>query len=520
MGILFAPTIIMEVFSVLLCIVAFSMFAYGQASVARHQKFPWLLPTVLLVAAAPLFRWVFGWGFGTMSFWETLAGMLRDVAIGLLVSALVSLLKKGNVKLFLVPGILLIVAYVIVTLAGKTIDFVKEKFATPNDDAPTELLVELGPDDEVSEIEGILKRHGAVAVRAFANVELTEDEDLAQLFVVKVSQSSAKALKKELLADVENVDYIEANMPMRLFEPIPSGRTWSWTSEAIEPNDPRAHEQWALKASGESAAFARLNGAKPKKRAKVAILDTGVDATHEDLSSVFGNSPGNTDLHGHGTHCAGIAGAATHNGKGIASLNWGGKFIEIRGYRALDERGSGTLESIAQAIIDAAEDQADVISLSLGGPSPTPPRVLVKAVEYARGLNAIVVVAAGNSNKDAANYSPANVPGVICVAASDPNDQKAPFSNLTPTLDMAVTAPGVDILSLKTGGDYVSYSGTSMATPMVAGVLGVMRALEPELDARTAFNILRSTGRTPQGSSLIGPIVHADAAIAAVVKNR
>lgn len=509
-----------EVFSVLLCIVAFSMFAYGQASVARQQKFPWLLPTVLLVMAAPLFRWVFGWGFGAMSFWETLAGMLRDVAVGLLVSALVALLKKGSVKLFLVPGILLIVAYIIVTLAGKTIDFAKSKLSGAGTGAQTEWLVELGPDDDVSEIAPILERHGAVAVRAFANVDLTEDEDLAQFFVVTVRESAAETMKKELLADVENVDYLEANAAMGLFEPIASGRTRSWTSAAIEPNDPRAHEQWALKASGESDAFARLNGAKPKKRAKVAILDTGVDAAHEDLAGVFGKSPGDSDRHGHGTHCAGIAGAATHNGKGVASLNWGGKFIEIRGYSALDNNGGGSLETIAQAIIDAAEDKADVLSLSLGGFSPNPPRVLVKAVEYARKLNAIVVVAAGNSNDDASRYSPANVPGVITVAASDPEDQKAEFSNVTSNLKMAVTAPGVDILSLKTGGDYVSYSGTSMATPMVAGVLGVMRALNPDIDARAGYNILRSTGRAPVGTALIGPIVNADAAIAAVAKNR
>jgi thermitase len=251
----------------------------------------------------------------------------------------------------------------------------------------------------------------------------------------------------------------------------------------------------------------------------VAILDTGVDGEHEDLSGVFGKSPGKGDRHGHGTHCAGIAGAATHNGKGIASLNWGGKLIEIRAYNALDADGSGSIENIAQAIIDAAEDRADVISLSLGGRSPIPPRVLSKAVEYANKRQAIVVVAAGNANQNAADYSPANVPGVICVAATAPDDSKAAFSNHTHSIGMAVSAPGMDILSLKTGGGYVAMSGTSMATPLVAGVIGAMRSLNPQLDTRTVYRILRSTGRTPGGTNpVIGPIVHAEAALAAAVR--
>ncbi|MCS7086294.1 MAG: hypothetical protein RMM53_10950, partial [Bacteroidia bacterium] len=176
--------------SLLLCVLAFSLFANGQANVARGRKFPWLLPTVLLVLFAPLFRWIFGWGFGAMSFWETLAGMLRDVAIGLLVSALVSWIKKGTVKIFLVPGILLIVAYIVATLAERAWNFVSDRRSGKSENK-IEWLVELGPDDDVSEIAAILKSHGAVAERAFANVDLSEDEDLAQYYIVTVSESRA-----------------------------------------------------------------------------------------------------------------------------------------------------------------------------------------------------------------------------------------------------------------------------------------------------------------------------------------
>lgn len=220
---------------------------------------------------------------------------------------------------------------------------------------------------------------------------------------------------------------------------------------------------------------------------------------------------------GHGTHCAGIAGAATNNGVGIASLNYEGRFVRILGFAALSDSGGGTVESVAKAIIDAA-DAGAVISLSLGGYSPTPPAAQLNAIEYALARKAIVVVAAGNEDDDAAHSAPANTPGVIVVSAVDRQGRKADFSNTVANLKWPIAAPWVDIMSLGPGHQYVPMSGTSMATPMVAGLLGVMRSLKPDLSARDAYDILRETGTTGPDATRCGQTIDVAAALAAVLR--
>ena len=255
----------------------------------------------------------------------------------------------------------------------------------------------------------------------------------------------------------------------------------------------------------------------PERRARVAIVDTGVDAGHEDIGSAVSDGPARNDPHGHGSHCAGIAGGLTNNGLGIASLNWEGRFVEVTAYRALDAGGFGTIEQIAQAILDATRDDADVISLSLGDRSAVPPKVLRDAIAYARRGGAIVVAAAGNANADAADHTPSNVEGVIAVAAVDPSLHKARFSNVNTSLDRPIAAPGVDILSLRSGGGYVQMSGTSMATPMVAGLLGVMRSLRPDLTEDEAWRALSETARDVPDADRTGRMIDAEAALRRVV---
>ena len=295
-----------------------------------------------------------------------------------------------------------------------------------------------------------------------------------------------------------------------------SGATASATREFLE-NDPRVAEQWGLEAIRAHEAHALLSELKPIRKARVAIVDTGVDQKHEDIKDAFGTSPGTTDANGHGTHCAGIAGAVTNNRLGVASLNWNGAFVEITGYKALGDTGSGTLESIAQAIIDAAKDKADVISMSLGAAAPQKPRVLVKATAFAQRQGAIVVASAGNRNRDAFDHFPSNLKGVIAVAAVDQNLKKARFSNTVGRLSRPLAAPGVDILSLFPDNTYRPLSGTSMATPMVTGLLGVMRSLNPKLTAEQAYTILHETGTTIADSPQVGRVINAEASILAAL---
>jgi thermitase len=378
------------------------------------------------------------------------------------------------------------------------------------------LLVELGPDDTYAEIAEIVESHGATAERAFPSVSLEDDADLAQVFLIRVPRKYLDRLREILGLDKENVDHVELNLAVSLDLPVvaPSDVT---TSGRVLENDPLVGSQWGLDAIRGHEAHALLKDLTPARKARVAIVDTGVDSRHEDIDAVFEDSPGSSDQHGHGSHCAGIAGATTNNRLGVASLNWEGRFVSIISFSALNANGSGTLESTAQAIIDATQAGADVISMSLGASAPVVPKTIVDAVEFARQRGAIVVAAAGNANIDARNNVPSNVEGVIAVGAVDENLQKASFSNSNTSLSRPIAAPGVNVLSLRPTGGYVKLSGTSMATPMVAGLLGVMRSINPDLDGDHAYDLLVSTGRSTAASSSVGLVIDAEKAIVATL---
>jgi thermitase len=429
----------------------------------------------------------------------------RDVGIGLLLGGVWLAMMRVPRRAWLTSGLVLLgagfVGPRVLGLSGPMV----------------ELLVELGPDDRVEEVAGILESHGATWTKAFENVTLDEDADLAQFLLVRCPAGEVDALLGALRGDAENVDTAEPNADVPAV-PILPGQSAGSAVAGLPVNDPQAAEQWSLSLTHADVALQQLAKVRPERVAIVAIADTGVDGVHEDLSAVFGKSPGDRDVQGHGTHCAGIAGAATNNGVGIASLNYEGRFVRILGFPALSDTGNGTVESVAQAIIDAADAGADVISLSLGGHHPTPPAAQLNAIEYALARKAIVVVAAGNEDDDAAHSSPANIPGVIVVSAVDRQGRKAGFSNTVEKLKWPIAAPGVDIMSLGPGHQYVPMSGTSMATPMVAGLLGVMRSLKPDLTARAAYEILRETGMPGPDAARCGQTIDVAAALAAVLR--
>jgi len=269
--------------------------------------------------------------------------------------------------------------------------------------------------------------------------------------------------------------------------------------------------------------YRTLEQHRPVKTAKIAILDTGVDGRHEDLKDNFYSIDGkyDNDPIGHGTHCAGIAAGVTNNGIGIASLAGSGKrnFVEVTSIKVLNASGMGTQKSIIAGILEATDEGADVISLSLGGPSnQSRQRAYSQAVKYALKNGAIVVAAAGNSARNAKNYSPANATGMITVAAIDQQLKKAVFSNTVQDLKYGIAAPGVGIFSTTPDNNYQVYSGTSMACPFVAGLVGTMRSLNPELTAAQAYSILHKTGVEGEEVKLTGRLVQPGAALRAAVK--
>ncbi|MDX2282703.1 MAG: S8 family serine peptidase [Bacteroidia bacterium] len=500
--------------SILISAAAFLVLGRGVVRRGKGLSFN-PLPAFLLMLAAIAFPLV----SPAAGVFSRIARLLVDFGAGMVLAAAYLRAYREPSRIFWVPGLLGVVLggliYGLTALpawfSGQACDHRR------NDPRHAVLLVELGPDDQLSEIEPILRKYGAHAERAFPEVSLDEDEDLAQYYVVHVDTSMAQLLEMRLEKDKENVDSADPDHAVRLVEPS-AGQPRASSADFLA-DDPYLDRQWYAAALNYNQVYEWLQAHPPVRKAKVAIVDTGVDRPHEDLNEVYAESggEGDRDQHSHGTHCAGLAGAATNNGKGVGSLNWNGEFLTLTGYPALDASGRGSDLTVSRAIVQAAEGGADVISMSLGGPAPFgAPKAQVDAIKYARKLGAVVVVAAGNSNMDAKLFSPANIKGVIVVAAVDEQLNKAVFSNTNTSLGMPIAAPGVNIMSSVPGSQYQSYSGTSMATPIVAGLAGILKAYNPELGTKQVWELLSGTGASLPASGQTGKLIQPEAAIRSV----
>lgn len=209
--------------------------------------------------------------------------------------------------------------------------------------------------------------------------------------------------------------------------------------------------------------------------AKVAILDTGVDTDHPDLADAIIDTKdftgdGIEDENGHGTHCAGIVGARL-NGVGFVGV---APKAQLLTGKVLGNNGRGAYSWITEAIYWATESKANVISMSLGGSGSDPE--LYKAIQYALFHGVFVICAAGNEGMLFTNSIgyPGRYGGVITVASHDYNGNPSGFSSRGGEVD--VMAPGSNIWSTYKNGGYAELSGTSMATPFVAGLAALIAA--------------------------------------------
>lgn len=268
----------------------------------------------------------------------------------------------------------------------------------------------------------------------------------------------------------ETIQQLEANPLVAYAEP-------NFEAQAFAISDDTSlSQQWGLFKinAANSTGTSAWDFTTGTASAKIAILDSGIDTSHADLagkvvgSANFTTSPTVSDVYNHGTHVAGIAAAATNNGAGVAGTGY--NTVLLNG-KVLGDNGSGYYSWIANGIVWAADNGAQVISLSLGGPASS--LALADAVNYAWSKGSVIVVAAGNGNTSAPQY-PAYYTNAIAVAATDSTDKKASFSNYGGWVDVA--APGVGIYSTQIGNSYTTYSGTSMATPFAAGVAALIIA--------------------------------------------
>jgi len=246
---------------------------------------------------------------------------------------------------------------------------------------------------------------------------------------------------------------------------------------ARTPNDPEYASQWALPKINAPAAWDVTTGSDS---VVIALIDSGVDTTHPDFAgrlwvnddpangvdddlngkvddlngwNVLTNNGTLTDPSGHGTQVGGVAGAATDNGVGIAGMCWGCKLMFVN---AMQASGAANYSDIAAAVQYAASNGAQVINLSLGGYADS--AVLRDAIGEA-ATTAVIVAGAGNDDSGTPFY-PAAYPEVMAVAAIDPNDQKAIFSNYGAWVD--VSAPGTDIRTTTVAGYATSEAASEL----------------------------------------------------------
>jgi subtilisin family serine protease len=261
----------------------------------------------------------------------------------------------------------------------------------------------------------------------------------------------------------------------------------------LTPNDPYFGSEWHAAKIGAPTAWDSSSGAG----VTIAILDSGVDGTHPDLSAqmvpgwnFYDNNSNTSDVYGHGTQTAGTAAATNNNGMGVAAIAGGAKIMPIR---IADASGTGYWSMIAQGISYAADHGARVASISFDNLLSS--SSILSAAQYMKSKNGLVVIAAGNCGCSP-NLAPSA--SVIPVSATDSNDQMTGWSSYGGYV--AMSAPGVSIYTTTVGGGYGQVSGTSFSSPIVAATVALMMSANPRLTNTKIESLLYSTA-TDLGSS-------------------
>lgn len=419
-----------------------------------------------------------------------------------------------------------------VLILGILLSAIKVSALGPNGHMPGNIIVQIKNNkwtplrESVARIKTSLSAFGVMKVTHFKtdnsllHIKIEDDHDLIN------------AIQK--LENLPEVEFAEPNYRVKAFSPKER-----MLSESGIPNDPFFKKTWGLLNTGQegqSNNYGKLGadinvlplwqtGQIGSKKVLVAVIDTGVDWTHEDLRENIYVNNGEAgelahngkdddqngfvdDVHGwnfvdknnqsmddngHGTHCAGTIGAVGNNGIGVAGVNWNTHILPIK---FLNKNGSGEVADAIESVNYAVKMGARVLNNSWGGSGPS--KALKQAIEKANAANSLFVVAAGNDNfnNDEFHTYPSHfeIPNILTVAASDNLDQKAYFSNFGP-LTVHVAAPGSEIFSTVPNNQYEYLSGTSMATPHVAGIAALLISIQPDLSAVEIKNRLIRTSK-------------------------
>ena len=271
-------------------------------------------------------------------------------------------------------------------------------------------------------------------------------------------------------------------------------------TQMAQPNDPYVGYQWNLNFIGAQDAWVTADGTG----AVVAVLDTGVSEGDDGFTNLLAgydayyDDDDPSDRVGHGTHVAGTIAQATNNGVGVAGVAPGASILPVK---VLSDNGYGSTSAIANGIVYAADNGADVINMSLGGAWYSSTQH--QAVKYADQKGVVIVAATGNEFSSSISY-PAALDEVIAVGAGRADGSRAPYSNTGTGIDLI--APGGDMsrdvntdgygdgILQETLGGYQFYEGTSMATPHVAAAAAVLISMGVD-DPDEVRELLTSTAR-------------------------
>jgi subtilisin family serine protease len=317
---------------------------------------------------------------------------------------------------------------------------------------------------------GVPRGHAEAAYRA-AGAALRKEIPQIGVHRLRVAPAALEAVERALARRPEFA-FVEKN---RIFAP-----------DAV-PNDPYYGSQWHLPKIAAPGAWDISPGTA---NVVIAILDSGVDSTHQDLAgklvpgiNTYDDNTNTADVHGHGTKVAGTATAFGNNGVGVASVAWQSLLMPIR---VTDTRGYALTSTLAEGLVYAVDNGAWVMNMSFAGVAGS--ATIRNAAQYVMERGGVVVAGSGNCG---CFDSTADTPYILSVAATGSSDGLASFSSRGNYVDLA--APGVNILTTRRGGDYGYASGTSFSGPVVAGVAALMLSANPDLTPFDIISILETT---------------------------
>jgi len=266
---------------------------------------------------------------------------------------------------------------------------------------------------------------------------------------------------------------------------------WVLSPQQVYPNDP-LYPAWYLEKIDAADAWTTTTGSS---NVIIAVLDTGIDGTHPDLAAklvpgrnIYDNNDDTSDVFGHGTPVAGIAGASSNNGIGVASVAWGCGIMPVR---ISDLSGMAPASVIASGLSWAADHGARVANVSY---YVTGNKTISSAAKYFQSKGGVVVAAAGNFGT---TETVPDDPYILTIGATDPQDVIYYYSNRGNNLDLV--APGNNTTTL-IGGQYGAGGGTSFAAPVVSGVAALMFSVNPSITPADVINLLK------QNADDLGPV--------------